>query len=358
MSSDDYHLRHSNKKRVGKACDLCRLKKTKCSGEQPCERCLADNKVCIYTERKRTKDKTYPFEYVEMMEKRLYLLKEALFKVVAMVDEGDDSKMSSLRTQLVRQNNGDDLYSINEVISLLFSKDELEAELSLDDEFYHSVLAVSDGNVPAAKKKRNRKSKKLVKTVGSPRGSVVSPRGSIVSPRGSVSKELPNTLDGSANAYPLGSIDENGLGNEVDLLGLNMMELGSFESSAQFATAAMKGSLNNGSYHSDTAQSVSGLSLDSNGSIEFGTEMGSMGSNISKTWDSGPLDMGQSTSPSPDHAWMGKLDGYASAIVRRQSNPEENVNSPYSMGSNNGKLDRLDRLDAFIHPRLRQDDYS
>ncbi|EFR02655.1 hypothetical protein MGYG_05652 [Nannizzia gypsea CBS 118893] len=56
------------RKRVGKACDRCRLKKSKCDGDLPCARCSADNVVCVYGERKRTHDKTYPKGYVELLE--------------------------------------------------------------------------------------------------------------------------------------------------------------------------------------------------------------------------------------------------------------------------------------------------
>lgn len=65
-SSDSYdsHAR----KRVGKACDRCRLKKSKCDGANPCSRCKIDNAICVFGERKKSHDRVYPKGYVEMLE--------------------------------------------------------------------------------------------------------------------------------------------------------------------------------------------------------------------------------------------------------------------------------------------------
>ncbi|KAI4852084.1 hypothetical protein E4T45_04843 [Aureobasidium sp. EXF-8846] len=60
----------SIRKRVGKACDRCRLKKSKCDGSHPCTRCKADNAICVFGERKKSHDKIYPKGYVEMLEQQ------------------------------------------------------------------------------------------------------------------------------------------------------------------------------------------------------------------------------------------------------------------------------------------------
>ncbi|KAF2869078.1 hypothetical protein BDV95DRAFT_609324 [Massariosphaeria phaeospora] len=58
------------RKRVCKACDRCRLKKSKCDGSSPCSRCKADNAICVFGERKKSQDKVHPKGYVEMLEQQ------------------------------------------------------------------------------------------------------------------------------------------------------------------------------------------------------------------------------------------------------------------------------------------------
>ncbi|KAF2144734.1 uncharacterized protein K452DRAFT_285054 [Aplosporella prunicola CBS 121167] len=65
-STPDNNIR----KRVCKACDRCRLKKSKCDGANPCSRCKADNTICVFGERKKSHDKVYPKGYVEMLEQQ------------------------------------------------------------------------------------------------------------------------------------------------------------------------------------------------------------------------------------------------------------------------------------------------
>ncbi|KIW51152.1 hypothetical protein PV05_09900, partial [Exophiala xenobiotica] len=45
------------RKRVHKACDRCRLKKSKCESSSPCSRCKADNAICVSGERKKYRDR-------------------------------------------------------------------------------------------------------------------------------------------------------------------------------------------------------------------------------------------------------------------------------------------------------------
>lgn len=86
MSSPEEHHHHTKKKRVGKACDLCRIKKTKCDGKKPCSRCIADNKLCAFTEKKKHKEKSHPTGYTELLETRLHLLTKSLEKIVLMAE--------------------------------------------------------------------------------------------------------------------------------------------------------------------------------------------------------------------------------------------------------------------------------
>jgi len=56
------------RKRVCKACDRCRLKKSKCDGNSPCGRCQSDNAICVFGERRKSQDKVYPKGFVEQLE--------------------------------------------------------------------------------------------------------------------------------------------------------------------------------------------------------------------------------------------------------------------------------------------------
>lgn len=87
MSPLNDHHHHLKKKRVGKACDSCRIKKTKCDGKKPCNRCLQDNKICVFTEKKKPKEKTHLSGYVELLETRLDLLTKSLEKLVLLTKD-------------------------------------------------------------------------------------------------------------------------------------------------------------------------------------------------------------------------------------------------------------------------------
>jgi len=76
---------NNTRKRVGKACDRCRLKKSKCNGLSPCSRCKADNAICVFGERKKSHDKIYPKGYVEMLEQQQSQLVAGLREMYKMI---------------------------------------------------------------------------------------------------------------------------------------------------------------------------------------------------------------------------------------------------------------------------------
>ncbi|QDS71401.1 hypothetical protein FKW77_003119 [Venturia effusa] len=78
------------RKRVCKACDRCRLKKSKCDGASPCLRCKADNAICVFGERKKSQDKVYPKGYVEMLEQQQSQLVAGLRELYRRLQEGDN----------------------------------------------------------------------------------------------------------------------------------------------------------------------------------------------------------------------------------------------------------------------------
>ncbi|KAK7208604.1 hypothetical protein BZA70DRAFT_56746 [Myxozyma melibiosi] len=85
------------RKRVGKACDSCRIKKSKCDGRKPCSRCTADDKICTFTERKKSKEKLYSSRYVELLENRIEILQTGMEELVKRVSRGDN--ISNLLTK-------------------------------------------------------------------------------------------------------------------------------------------------------------------------------------------------------------------------------------------------------------------
>lgn len=75
----------SKKRRAGKACNLCRIKKTRCDARKPCFRCVADNKLCVYTE-KKPKKTVHPLGYIELLEMRVELLTALLETILRMAE--------------------------------------------------------------------------------------------------------------------------------------------------------------------------------------------------------------------------------------------------------------------------------
>ncbi|KAH8882662.1 hypothetical protein GQ53DRAFT_665490 [Thozetella sp. PMI_491] len=72
-------------KRVWKACERCRMKKTKCDGEFPCKRCKDDGLVCTAGTRKKTEYKQLPRGYAEVLENSQFALIATVHKLYAMV---------------------------------------------------------------------------------------------------------------------------------------------------------------------------------------------------------------------------------------------------------------------------------
>lgn len=98
QSTPDSHS-DNVRKRVCKACDRCRLKKSKCDGASPCSRCRADNAVCVFGERKKAHDKVYPKGYVEMLEQQQAWLVNGLQELYRRTLEGEGWPGEILKTE-------------------------------------------------------------------------------------------------------------------------------------------------------------------------------------------------------------------------------------------------------------------
>ncbi|KAF9887147.1 hypothetical protein FE257_010522 [Aspergillus nanangensis] len=88
-TSENSHSDNNVRKRVCKACDRCRLKKSKCDGGNPCGRCRADNAICVFGERKKAHDKVYPKGYVEMLEQQQTWLVYGLQELYRRANDGE-----------------------------------------------------------------------------------------------------------------------------------------------------------------------------------------------------------------------------------------------------------------------------
>ncbi|KAL3458518.1 hypothetical protein BJX64DRAFT_266616 [Aspergillus heterothallicus] len=98
-SSDNSHSDSGVRKRVCKACDRCRLKKSKCDGAKPCGRCRADNTLCVFGERKKAHDKVYPKGYVEMLEQQQTWLVNGLQELYRRLLDGEGWQGEPLRCE-------------------------------------------------------------------------------------------------------------------------------------------------------------------------------------------------------------------------------------------------------------------
>ncbi|KAE8422624.1 hypothetical protein BDV36DRAFT_279758 [Aspergillus pseudocaelatus] len=109
-------------KRVCKACDRCRLKKSRCDGAKPCSRCRAGNTLCVLSERKKTRDKVYPRGYVEMLEQQQTWLVNGLQELYRRLLEGDGWQGEPLE----REANGQPL--IHDLLTQLGTVDQSKHE--------------------------------------------------------------------------------------------------------------------------------------------------------------------------------------------------------------------------------------
>ncbi|EER23144.1 hypothetical protein D8B26_001218 [Coccidioides posadasii str. Silveira] len=96
-SSESPGAEDNRRKRVCKACDRCRMKKSKCDGNSPCQRCKSDNTICKFGERKKAQDKVYPKGYVEMLEEQQKQLVAGLQQLYRRARDGEGWPGSPLR---------------------------------------------------------------------------------------------------------------------------------------------------------------------------------------------------------------------------------------------------------------------
>lgn len=120
----------SKKRRVSTACDSCRVKKTKCNGLAPCEKCLDENKPCTYTEKKKSVAKTYSAEHMELCKARYNVLMHSFLKVLEWIKINDELKLNNLVSELENMPecfNEDETYSSFDVNMTIQHVEKIEA---------------------------------------------------------------------------------------------------------------------------------------------------------------------------------------------------------------------------------------
>lgn len=83
-------VKDESRRRVTRACDSCRVRKTKCDGDKPCMKCANENQVCTYTQCKKPTGRVFSPEYVELLESKVKLLSSSLAILAEVVSEGKD----------------------------------------------------------------------------------------------------------------------------------------------------------------------------------------------------------------------------------------------------------------------------
>ncbi|KAK9258109.1 hypothetical protein V1519DRAFT_357406, partial [Lipomyces tetrasporus] len=90
ISRRAHRAKFSSRKRVVKACDACRLKKSKCDGRKQCSRCIANGNFCVFTSRKPSSNKLYSASYVALLESRIKMLHQGLELLIQSINRGDN----------------------------------------------------------------------------------------------------------------------------------------------------------------------------------------------------------------------------------------------------------------------------
>lgn len=127
--------KHGKRVRVEKACDSCRVKKTKCNGQNPCEKCISNNYICTYTERNKLKDKQVHAEQVQLLENRLKLLTGALLNLSTIVKLNNTDLLDQFSNNIQFNADNERNIQINGIIQTLDSM-----ELVIDQSVKNSNL--------------------------------------------------------------------------------------------------------------------------------------------------------------------------------------------------------------------------
>ncbi|CAG9999694.1 unnamed protein product [Clonostachys byssicola] len=108
MAIDD--PQDSKRRRIARACDMCRKKKIKCDGKMPaCTQCLNYKTECIFTQVEKKRAPPKGAKYIEGLENRLSRM-EHLLRLSGLLGEDEDSDLGVLEKKLMqmRRESGQD----------------------------------------------------------------------------------------------------------------------------------------------------------------------------------------------------------------------------------------------------------
>ncbi|EGW31794.1 uncharacterized protein SPAPADRAFT_62387 [Spathaspora passalidarum NRRL Y-27907] len=221
---------HIKKKRVGKACDSCRIKKTKCDGKKPCNRCILDNKICVFTEKKKLKEKNHPSGYIELLETRLDILTKSFEKLIELsqphlqfiqdimeekkrqMSEVDD--ISSMEDDDYEgEGQGEDVVPINKVVSYLIQQKGLLRNIPMEWEEGAMIAANFNSSNMYKSAKLFAEHKARGSPSVNPNSPMVSPRMNATNPR--VKRERHSTGEVSNHSFHLPVVDNSNLLNST-----------------------------------------------------------------------------------------------------------------------------------------------
>lgn len=91
--TEGFDSEEAKRRRIAKACDVCRKKKIKCDGKQPkCTHCINYNTECIFTHVEKKRNPPKGAKYIEGLENRLHRM-EALLRMADLFEPGEDDNL-------------------------------------------------------------------------------------------------------------------------------------------------------------------------------------------------------------------------------------------------------------------------
>ncbi|KAJ5628921.1 hypothetical protein N7490_011149 [Penicillium lividum] len=97
----------AKRRRIARACDMCRKKKIKCDGKMPkCSHCINYKTDCIFTQVEKKRNPPKGAKYIEGLENRLGRM-ESLLRLSGLLSEGDSGKtdLGTLEKRLADRTN-------------------------------------------------------------------------------------------------------------------------------------------------------------------------------------------------------------------------------------------------------------